>query len=107
MIRHIVLGFSAEMGKLTATHFVNNWIRKGADNQSQDQYYGQQVELLNFLNYDQTVGTNEFSEQARRGNHAVKRSVVLQHAPLLHLSRCPLHTTDPKQEALISFGEFG
>jgi len=48
MIRHIVLGFSAEMGKLTATHFVNNWIRKGADNQSQDQYYGQQVELLNF-----------------------------------------------------------
>jgi len=107
MIRHIVLGFSAEMGKLTATHFVNNWIRKGADNQSQDQYYGQQVELLNFLNYDQTVGTNEFSEQARRGNHAVKRSVVLQQAPLLHLARCPLPTSDPKQEVLILFGDFG
>jgi len=50
IIRHNIQSFSADMGKLTATHFVNNRIRKGADNQSQDQYYWP------------TSGTTEFSE---------------------------------------------
>jgi hypothetical protein len=42
--------FAAEMGKLTATHFVNNQILKGADNQSEDQCYWP------------ISGTTEFSE---------------------------------------------
>ena len=76
--RHNIQSFSADMGKLTATHFVNNRIRKGADNQSQDQYYWP------------TSGTTEFSELR---SDCWQRSLrELQISNLLNLSQarwCP------------------